>query len=244
MKAIGITATDTDMGKTVVCSALAAAIYKRGYKTGVFKPAASGCIKNEKNELISTDAIFLMQGAGMDFSKQKEVVPYVLEKALAPAEASRLAGIKIEKELMLKAGERMIQNNELTIVEGVGGITAPLTNNYLVKDFFKDLNVPIIVVVKPVLGSVNHAVLTVEYAKNHGLNVLGFIINAWDEKEAGVLEKSNLYYYENLTKLPILGKLPRFEDKFLENFNQSDLAKIVEKNIDLDKIIKLMGEVN
>lgn len=243
MKAIGITATDTDIGKTIVSGTLAAALYKRGYKTGVFKPAASGCIKNEKNELISTDAVFLMQGAGIDLSRQKEVVPYLLEPALAPAEASRLTGLEIKENVMLKAGKKMIESNDVTIVEGVGGITAPLMNNYLVKDFFLDLDLPIIIVVRPVLGSVNHAVLTVEYAKNHGLNVLGFIINAWDENSVGILEKSNLYYYEKLTGVPVLGKIPYFEEEFLENPIQSKLAKIVEKNVDLDKIIKLMGDV-
>lgn len=243
MKAIGITATDTDVGKTIVSGALAAAIYKRGYKTGVFKPAASGCIKNEKDDLISTDALFLMQGARIDFSRQLEVVPYVLEAALAPAEASKLAGIEIEENVMIQAAKKMIQNNELTIVEGVGGITAPLKPDYLVKDFFKDLKLPIIIIVRSVLGSVNHAVLTAEYAKYHGLNVLGFIINAWDDKKAGVLEKGNLYYYEKLTGLPILGKLPYLEEGFLENPEQNKLAEIVEKNVDIDKIIKLIGEV-
>lgn len=244
MKAIGITATDTDIGKTIVSGALAAAIYKRGYKTGVFKPAASGCIKNEKNNLVSTDAVFLMQGAGIDFSRQHEVVPYVLEDALAPAEASRLAGIEIKENVMVQAGKGMIQKNELTIVEGVGGITAPLTIDYLVKDFFKDLNLPIIIIVRAVLGSVNHAVLTAEYAKNHGLNVLGFIVNAWDEDKVGVLENGNLYYYEKLTGLPILGKLPRLNEELLQNMDQSKLAEIVEKNIDVDKIINLMGDVD
>lgn len=244
MKAIGITATDTDIGKTIVSGVLAAAIYKRGYKTGVFKPAASGCIKNEKNDLISTDAFFLMQGAGIDFSRQHEVVPYLLEDALAPAEASRLAGIEINETVMVEAGKKMIQNNELTIVEGVGGITAPLTPDYLVKDFFKDLNVPIIIVARAILGSVNHVVLTAEYAKNHGLNVLGLIVNAWDEEKAGVLEKGNLYYYEKLTGLPILGKIPYFSEKDLGNPDQNKLAEIVEKNVDLDKIIKLLGDVD
>ena len=63
MLGIGVTATDTEIGKTVVSGALAAAMRHRGYKTGVYKPAASGCVKNSDGKLISTDAEFLLHCA-------------------------------------------------------------------------------------------------------------------------------------------------------------------------------------
>ena len=241
MIAFGITATDTEMGKTVVSGALAAALWQRGYKTGVFKPAASGCVRTEAGTLLSTDAEFLLTCAGMKMSQHNEVVPYVLEDALAPAEASRLAGVVIKPQVMVEAGRKMLSSNEAVVVEGVGGISAPLTPDYLVKDFFQAIEVPIIIVVKPILGNVNHAVLTAEYAKNHGLKVLGLLVNGWDEKKAGVLERGNLYYYEKLTGLPILGKLPVFPQELLTTMDSVKIAKIVEENVNLDKIIELAG---
>ena len=75
MIAIGITATDTDMGKTMVSGALAAAFNMRGLKAGVFKPAASGCVRMEDGRLLSTDADFLMTCAGIDKEEQSKVVP-------------------------------------------------------------------------------------------------------------------------------------------------------------------------
>lgn len=60
---------------------------------------------------------------------------------------------------MKKAAAKMISSHKLTVVEGVGGISAPLTDDYLVKDFFCDMKLPVIIVVKPLLGNVNHAVL-------------------------------------------------------------------------------------
>ena len=78
MIAIGITATDTDMGKTMVSGALSAAFNMRGLKAGVFKPAASGCVRMEDGRLLSTDADFLMTCAGIDKEEQSKVVPYVL----------------------------------------------------------------------------------------------------------------------------------------------------------------------
>ncbi|MDD4320720.1 MAG: dethiobiotin synthase [Acidaminococcaceae bacterium] len=241
MVAFGITATDTEIGKTVVTGSLAAALKVRGYKTGVCKPVASGCVRMADGKLISTDAEFSMACAGIDTAKQKKVVPYVLEPALAPAQASKLVGITLEPKVMVSTCKKMIEDHEFTVVEGVGGISAPLTDKFLVCDFFKALNIPIIVVVKPILGNVNHAVLTVEYAKNHGLKVLGLIVNSWNEKEVGILEKSNLFYYEKLTGLPILGKLPLLPPELINVADSKKIAAIVEENIDMDKIIALAG---
>lgn len=241
MIAIGITATDTEMGKTIVSGAIAAALSQRGLKTGVFKPAASGCVRTETGRLLSTDAEFLLSCAGMAMSEHDKVVPYVLEDALSPAEASRLAGIEIDPAVMVKQARKMMAGNQATVVEGVGGISAPLTPDYLVKDFFKEIDVPIIIVVKPVLGNVNHAVLTAEYAKNHGLKVLGLLVNCWDEQKAGVLEQGNLYYYEKLTGLPILGKLPVLPESYLKAGKRTEIAAIVEANVDMDKVIALAG---
>lgn len=241
MLGIGITATDTEMGKTIVSGALAAAIRQRGYQTGVYKPAASGCVRNSEGRLLSTDTEFLLRCAGMEPSEHDQVVRYVLEAALAPAEASRLAGVDIKPRQMVAGAEKMLHSHQLSIVEGVGGISAPLTEDYLVKDFFKDLQLPVIIVVKAVLGNVNHAVLTATYAQMHGLKVLGFIVNSWDEQAVGVLEESNLYYYEKLTGLPILGKLPVLSPKLLDGFDSRTIAEIAEAHIDIDKILKLAG---
>lgn len=135
----------------------------------------------------------------------------------------------------------MLLGSQISIIEGVGGISAPLTDDYLVKDFFCELQLPLVIVVKAVLGNVNHAVLTAEYARIHGLKVVGLIVNGWDGKKAGTLEQSNLYYYEKLTGLPILGKMPVLSQNLLDEFNSRELAEITEANIDIDKILSLAG---
>lgn len=242
MKAIGITATDTEFGKTVVSSCLAAGFKYLGFDMGVFKPTASGCVRTAEGRLVSEDAELLIKGAGLTMAQHDEVVPYVLEAALAPAEASKLAGVKLEPAIMKKAAAKMISSHELTLVEGVGGISAPLTDNYLVKDFFCDMKLPVIIVVKPLLGNVNHAVLSAYYAQHEGLKVLGFIVNSWDEENAGVLERSNLYYYEKLTGLPVLGRLPVLNKALLTGPDMLEAGKIAAENIDLQHIYKLLGD--
>ena len=115
-------------------------------------------------------------------------------------------------------------------------------DDYLVKDFFKALHLPVIIVVKPLLGNVNHAVLSAYYAQHEGLNVLGFIVNGWDEAHAGVLERSNLYYYEKLTGLPVLGKLPVLDKALLSGADMAEAGKIAAANIDLERIYKALGD--
>lgn len=242
MKAIGITATDTEFGKTVVSSCLAAGFKQMGLDTGVFKPAASGCVRTAEGKLVSEDAEMLMKGAGLPHAEHDKVVPYVLEAALAPAEASKLAGISLDSSVMEQAARRMIAAHEVTVVEGVGGISAPLTDDYLVKDFFKALGLPVIIVVKPLLGNVNHAVLSAYYAQHEGLDVLGFIVNGWDEAHASVLERSNLYYYEKLTGLPVLGKLPVLDKALFSGSSMEEAGKIAVENIDLKRIYNMLGD--
>ena len=151
MFAFGITATDTEIGKTIVTGSLVAALKERGNKVGVCKPAASGCVRSAEGRLISTDAEFSMACAGMESFRQEQVVPYVLEPALAPAEAAKIAGVTLEPRVMLDTCQSMIEASEATVVEGVGGISAPLTEDFLVSDFFRELNIPIIIVVKSIL---------------------------------------------------------------------------------------------
>ena len=73
------------------------------------------------------------------------------------------------------------------------------------------------------------------------MKVVGLIVNGWDGKKAGTLEQSNLYYYEKLTGLPILGKMPVLSQNLLDEFNSRELAEITEANIDIDKILSLAG---
>ncbi len=236
MIAIGITATDTETGKTVVTGALAAALRYRGAVPGIFKPVASGCVRREDGELISTDAEFQMRCAGYPDALRRQVIPVVLEAALAPAEACKLENVVLHPDEMVDGAKRCIETHEISVLEGIGGITAPLTETFLVKDYFRALRIPVLIVVKPVLGNVNHAVLTASYCQQHHIPVLGFLVNCWDEKNAGILEKGNLYYYEKLTGLPVLGKLPVLSEEELNDPRR--LADIVEQTVALDIILE------
>ncbi len=239
MSGIFITATDTDVGKTVITGAIGAALRIRGMKIGVMKPLASGGVTNNIGKLISTDATFIMEAAGISEDERDLVNPLCLSPALTPAVAAIVSGIQVDIPAVLKAYEILNKKYDSLLVEGVGGITAPLWQDYLTVDLMLELALPAIVVTRPNLGTINHTVLTVEYARQRGVEVAGIIINGWNESEMGILEKSNEDYISRLTKIPILGKFPYSPQIAAGDVQAIELARLGEKYLRMDEIISI-----
>jgi len=239
-KGLFITATDTEVGKTVITGALAAAFKARGLDIGVIKPLASGGVKNDCDELVAEDAVFLMKAAGFDDTHRHAVNPLCLAPALTPAVAAIESGMSIDVPAIVNACRKMIKDHEISLVEGVGGITAPIWEDYLVADLMGELKLPTIIVTRPNLGTINHSLLTAAYARQRGLNVIGFIINSWEEDKATVLEHSNLDYIERLSGLPILGKFPRDNSISVPKARIGKLAELAEEHLAIGDILNLL----
>lgn len=246
MSGLFITATDTDVGKTVITGVIAAALKARKLQVGVMKPMASGGVVDQQGELIAEDATFLMKAAGFEESQRGAVNPLCLGPALTPAVAATISGITIDMPAIVEAYHELRKNYEPVIVEGVGGITAPLWQNYLLVDFMVELGLPVIVVTRPNLGTINHTVLTIEYARSRGLQVAGIIINGWNEREVGILEKSNEEYMTRLTGVPIVGKFPYSPLISTGRITSEELAELGEKYLQMDEIITIIegGQVH
>lgn len=239
-KGLFITATDTEVGKTVITGALAAAFKDRGLDVGVIKPVASGGVENSGGELIAEDATFLMKAAGIPETERKTINPLCLAPALTPAVAARQSGISIDVEHLTTCCKRVLANRRISLVEGVGGITAPIWEDYLVADLMQELALPLIIVARPNLGTINHALLTAEYARSRGLTVLGFIINPWDAANAAILEYSNIEYIARLSGMPILGKFPRSIGISVPEARTANLAELAEQHLAIDTILDLI----
>ena len=237
LKGLFVTATDTDIGKTVISGALLAAIKNRGINVGALKPLASGCIRNDRGILEAEDATFLMKSLDFPESKRSEVNLMALEPALTPAVAAKVTGININMKNVIEHCYDVADKYEVVLVEGVGGITAPLVEEYLLADMIIEFNLPTILVATAGLGSINQVVLTYEYAKQRNINLVGIIINKYDENNAGILEESNIEYMKRLTNLPILGKFPLLESL---DISSVQLAKIAEAYINITEIINIM----
>lgn len=241
MKGLFITATNTDVGKTVITGAIASALKLRGICVGVFKPLASGALRGEDGNLVAEDASFIMKAAGIPEILRSEVNAICLEPALTPAVAAKESGIEIDMDKIIKKLLLDARKYDICLVEGVGGITAPLWENYLVKDFMKRLNLPSIMISHPNLGAINGTVLTQAYAKQHGIDLGGVVFNCWDYAREGILEQSNQAYIEQMTGLPVLGKMPRLTRDVLNGPQQEELAKVAEKYLSIEQILNLIG---
>lgn len=240
MAGLFITATDTEVGKTVITGAIAAALKGRGIDVGVMKPMASGGVADGTGNIVAEDATFLMQAAGIGQRENRLVNPVCLAPSLTPAVAAALSGIKIDVKNVITAFQQLAKLHDPVIVEGVGGIVAPLWQKYLVADLMAELALPVIVVTRPNLGTINHTVLTVAYGRSRGLDIAGIIINGWNQAEVGILETSNEEYIKELTGLPILGKFPYVDSISVPQGKTLGLAELAEKYLQMDEIIRII----
>ena len=205
-KGFFVTGTDTGVGKTVIAGGLAAMLKSQGLDVGVMKPVATGG-KEIDGRIISEDAAFLMNM--IDCQDPYDLVnPVCLAPALAPTVAARLSNKVIDMETVWKSFETLRAKHEFMIIEGIGGLLVPLSENFYVVDMAKRMNLPLIIVSRSGLGTINHTLLTISCALNKGLKIEGIIINNPDETCAGVAEKTNPSEIERCSGIPILGVIP------------------------------------
>lgn len=159
MQGFFVTGTDTDVGKTVVAAWLLAHL-----DAWYWKPVQAGRAPETDAETVRR-----LAEVGAD-----RILPeaYVLDEPIAPHEAARRAGIAID---MAKLVPPRAEN--LLIVEGAGGLLVPLTETAYVIDLAMELHLPVILVARSTLGTINHALLSLEALRRRGLPIAGVVIN-------------------------------------------------------------------
>jgi len=207
-KGIFITGTDTGVGKTIAAAALARLLHERGVKVGVMKPVTSGCCEKH-GRLVSEDAELLAWGAGVD-SVDAGVAPYLLRESIAPVEAAGREGVRIEFQYIGEAFSRLASCFDFVIVEGAGGLMVPLDGELLIADLVIHLSLPLLVIVRPNLGTVNQTLLTCFAARQLGIAVSGVIINNYPE-QPGIAEQTAPLLIASLAGSPLLGIFPHLE---------------------------------
>ncbi len=209
-KGVFITGTDTDVGKTWVAAGLTAALKERDINAVYFKPIQSGC-PLEEGRLVPTDARLARDVAGL--TEPLEVLtPLALRPPLAPGVAAAQAGVEVDLERIAEGVRDLASRYEFLVVEGAGGLYVPLIGtHFLVLDLIRWLGLPLAVVAKSGLGTINHTVLTVKAAQAADIQVIGVILNRYPEKP-GLAEETNPGVIAALTGVPILGRLPEVPD--------------------------------
>jgi len=224
VKGIFITGTDTGVGKTAVAAALAWSLRSKGVDVGVMKPVQSGD---------DDDAALLIEASGTRDSPCI-VNQYTFKPPLAPSLAARMAGVEIEPELIKDSCKTIMGRHNRTIVEGAGGIMVPLVErgdkSYLVSDLIVELGLPVIIVARAGLGTVNHTLLTIDHARHKGIDILGVIVNGCPA-EPSTSEENNPVMIAGLSGIPVLAVLPEIK-------SSEPVYRQLAEHLDAEKILK------
>jgi dethiobiotin synthetase len=197
-RGVFVTGTDTDVGKTFVAAGLARALARRGVDVGVMKPVATGA---------SSDGALLASGLS-EKDDPRLVTPVLLGPPLAPSVAARVSGVALDLERVWRAWRTLRSLHDFMVVEGVGGLLVPVKHRYPVAAMAKRMGLPLIVVARPTLGTINHTLLTVESARRRGLRVAGLVVCYSRDWRAGKAERSNPAVLEAESGVPLLGVVP------------------------------------
>ncbi len=218
-KGLFITGTDTGVGKTLIAAALAKLLRSKGLKVGVMKPAETGV---EDVSQLGPDAQLLKWAADSKLPAE-QLSPYRFNAPLAPAVAASREQVRVNYSDLLETAQTIIAEHDFTIIEGAGGLMVPLAGGFLMADFARTLKLPLLVVCRPNLGTINHSLLTLFAARNLELKVAGYLINMMPEAK-GLAEETAPHTLASMTSDELLGVLDQ-----VDGDDQQKVENLVEQ---------------
>lgn len=202
-----VTGTDTQVGKTYVAALIAQHLRGRGFRVGVYKPVASGCDNLEIPDAPS-DAQLLWEAAGKPLAL-RDVCPQWFAAPLAPPAAAALEGRQVDSGLLRRGLEVWAEQCDVIVVEGVGGLFAPVSDDELVADLACDLGYPLLIVAANRLGTINHTLLTLQACHHYRvpLPVIGTVLNDTAPSQQDASAYTNRQWIERFAHVPILAHI-------------------------------------
>ncbi len=230
-----VTGTDTEVGKTVIAGGIARILKDKGQSVGVFKPVASGC-RNDRGGLVSQDAEFLAHCSDSTATLD-QICPVRFREPLAPEVAVNRGAEPIELDVIRTYYNRMAPTQDVMIVEGVGGLLVPLGQDLCVADLVGQMDLPLLIVAKPELGTINHTLLTIEAARARGLRVAGIVINSYVADTASVAEETNPAAIERASGVKVLTIVPKDLDTHVGRGGIGEAVLFALEQIDYEAIL-------
>jgi dethiobiotin synthetase len=200
VRGVFVTGTDTEAGKTIVASAIAATLAASGDRVAAFKPAVTGL--NDFADVAPDHE--LLRTSARSSQAPEAVAPYRFGPPASPHLAAHMAGVEIAPGHLIAAAEAAAAHADALVVEGVGGFLVPLSSDYLVRDFAAELGLPIVIATRPGLGTINHTLLTLECARAAGLDVVAVVLTPWP-RFPHEIETSNRQTIERLGDVETFG---------------------------------------
>jgi dethiobiotin synthetase len=203
VRGLFVTATDTDVGKTVLSAALLAAMAAAGVRVRAHKPVVTGL--GERPQIGQPewppDHELLASAAGMT---PEEVAPLRYDPAVSPHLAAQLADEHVDPEDLVMRARAAGDDGATLIVEGVGGLLTPLAEGYTVRDLAVALDLPLLIAARPGLGTINHTLLTLQAARAAGRDVRAVVLTPWPEQPSE-MELSNRATIARMGNVEVVG---------------------------------------
>jgi dethiobiotin synthetase len=230
-KAIFITGTGTEIGKTIVTSFLYLALQEMGVKTKIFKPIQTGLVEESDS---FADQYWFEEVIG---EEKGSTGMYYMEPAVSPHLASAITNTLIEPNDIKNKILELKNQYDVVLVEGAGGLAVPLIENsfgfYMTKDFIQECQLPTIIVSLAGLGAIHHTLTTVTYAEKHNIDILGLIFNHFDQNN--MIHVDNVRTIHKMLNLPIITKLPTMASLSKDSLIQ--LAKTFLSNQEFKNVL-------
>ncbi len=196
-KLLLVTGTDTGVGKTIAAAWLAKTLAPRA-KVALVKAVQTGAA----DPLVDGDEAAYRALTGNPAIATHTLA--VFPEPLAPSIAARRAGKKIDPARLVKECKAIAKRHDITIIEGAGGLLVPIAKGFDFADLANALKAPLVIVIRPGLGTLNHTMLTVETAERRGLRIETLICSGLSPKRT-VVEVENLRFLrERYPKLPLI----------------------------------------
>ncbi len=185
-----ITATDTAAGKTYVTALLIRALRKLGHKSIGIKPIACGSLEDSKT----------LQAAADHEISLENITPFYYKAPLSPFHAAAEEGKIFSMNHILSTLSNLQKKHVSLLVEGVGGWLVLLSPTESIADLARATQLPILLVVRNRLGSMNHALLTLESIKHHGCRCAGILLNHHPEDHEDPARDKYRHFFSELCK--------------------------------------------
>lgn len=203
-----VTGTDTEIGKTLISSAVLHKLVQQGVRACGMKPIAAGA--EERDGMLHNDDAAMLRAAGNVQLPQSITTPYLLREPCAPHIAAKLEGVTIEPVPIMTAYAEILGASDATVVEGVGGFCVPFSPDFDSADLAVQLGLPVVLVVGLRLGCINHALLTAEAIVARGLVLAGWVANQVDPDMR--FADDNVAELARRLPAPLLGRVPRLDE--------------------------------
>ena len=221
-----VTGTDTGVGKTVVSCALVRALRERGFDAAGMKPIETGV--GPEGPL---DAIALRDAAGAS-DPLEDVCPQQFALPAAPAVAASAESRSVDFDAIRAAFGRIANRRDLVVVEGAGGLLVPIRDGETMADLAQFLDLPLLIVARAALGTINHTLLTLEATAARGLPVIGVVLSH-AAGELSAADAANLSVLRAELGSRLVGEVPPLKP------NQ----RVPTDAIDLDVVVRALRQV-